>query len=331
MREALFYRKEGENVRCLLCPHACLILANERGKCRVRISVDGKLNTLVYGNSDTERHYFHVDPIEKKPLYHFYPGSFSLSFGTPGCNLFCQNCQNWNLSQSTPSDIGEYFLKPEKIVELALQNNCKSISYTYSEPTIFYEYVLETSKIAKENDIKNVWVTNGFINPKPLKEILPYIDAMNIDLKSFSDDFYKDVCGGRLPPVLETIKTSFKETHIEITNLLIPTLNDSEVDIQKLVDFISELSPDIPLHFSSYRPMYKMEIRPTPADTLYKAKVIAEKKLKYIYLGNIPTSNDTLCPNCNNAVIKRNFNLKINLIDGKCSFCGTKAPVIYTY
>ncbi|NMC77188.1 MAG: AmmeMemoRadiSam system radical SAM enzyme, partial [Candidatus Methanofastidiosa archaeon] len=180
-------------------------------------------------------------------------------------------------------------------------------------------------------DIKNVWVTNGFINPKPLKEVLPFIDAMNIDLKSFSDDFYKDVCGGRLSPILETIKTSFKETHIEITNLLIPTLNDSESDIQKLVDFISELSPDIPLHFSAYRPMYKMEIRSTPADTLYKAKAIAEKKLKYIYLGNIPTSNNTLCPNCNNTVIKRNFNLKINLIDGKCSFCGSKIPVIYTY
>jgi pyruvate formate lyase activating enzyme len=139
------------------------------------------------------------------------------------------------------------------------------------------------------------------------------------------------VCGGRLSPILETIKTSFKETHIEITNLLIPTLNDSESDIQKLVDFISELSPDIPLHFSAYRPMYKMEIRSTPADTLYKAKAIAEKKLKYVYLGNIPTNNDTLCPNCNNTVIKRNFNLKINLIDGKCSFCGSKIPVIYTY
>jgi len=331
MREALFYRKEGENIRCLLCPHACLISANERGKCRVRINISGKLNTLVFGNSDTEKHYFHVDPIEKKPLYHFYPGSYSLSFGTPGCNLFCQNCQNWNLSQITTSDISANFLKPEKIVELAIQNNCKSISYTYSEPTIFYEYVLETSKIAKENDIKNVWVTNGFINPKPLKEVLPFIDAMNIDLKSFSDDFYKDVCGGRLSPILETIKTSFKETHIEITNLLIPTLNDSESDIQKLVDFISELSPDIPLHFSAYRPMYKMEIRSTPADTLYKAKAIAEKKLKYVYLGNIPTNNDTLCPNCNNTVIKRNFNLKINLIDGKCSFCGSKIPVIYTY
>lgn len=331
MREALFYRKEDTNQRCLLCPHSCLIKPNERGKCRVRANLDGKLNTLVFGESDSEKLYFHVDPIEKKPLYHFYPGSYSLSFGTPGCNLFCQNCQNWNLSQATPSDISEYFLKPEKIVDLAIQNNCKSISYTYSEPTIFYEYVMETSKIAKEKGIKNVWVTNGFINPKPLKEALPFIDAMNIDLKSFSDEFYNEICGGRLSPILETIKTASKETHIEITNLLIPTLNDSNEDIEKLVDFVSNLSDEIPLHFSAYHPMYKMEIPPTPTETIYNAKAIAEKKLKYVYLGNIPTNNDTLCPNCKNIIIKRNNKLKINLENGKCSFCKTKIPIKYTY
>ncbi|NMC59978.1 MAG: AmmeMemoRadiSam system radical SAM enzyme [Candidatus Methanofastidiosa archaeon] len=331
MREALFYKKEEDNVRCMLCPHACLIPQNERGKCRVRINLDGKLNTLVFGESDHEKNYFHVDPIEKKPLYHFFPGSYSLSFGTPGCNLFCQNCQNWNLSQSTPNDISDSYLNPEKIVDLAIQNNCKSISYTYSEPTIFYEYCIETSKIAKKNEIKNIWVTNGFINPQPLKEVLPYIDAMNIDLKAFSDNFYKEICGGRLAPVLETIKTSLKETHIEITNLLIPTLNDSETDIEKLVDFISTLSDEIPLHFSAYRPMYKMQIRSTPTETLYKAKEIAEKKLKYVYLGNIPTNNNTLCPNCKNIVIKRNFDLNINLSSGKCSFCGEKIPIKYTY
>ena len=218
MRDALFYIKENGDMRCLLCPHACLIAPNERGKCKARINLDGKLKTLVYGESDSEKLYFHVDPIEKKPLYHFYPGSYSLSFGTPGCNLFCQNCQNYTLSQSAPDDIGDHFLKPEKIVELAKAYECKSISYTYTEPTIFYEYLMDTSKIAKEEGIKNVWVTNGFINPKPLREALPYIDAMNIDLKAFSDEFYQNVCGGRLRPVLETIKTAFKNTHIEITN-----------------------------------------------------------------------------------------------------------------
>lgn len=327
MREALFYKKEKDGMRCLLCPHACLISPNERGKCRTRINLEGKLNTLVYGESESEKLYFHVDPIEKKPLYHFYPGSYSLSFGTPGCNLFCENCQNYTLSQSRPDDIKDHFLKPLKIVELAKANNCKSISYTYTEPTIFYEYLMDTSKIAKESDVKNVWVTNGFINPKPLREALPYIDAMNIDLKAFSDEFYQNICGGRLKPVLETIKTAFKETHVEITNLLIPTLNDSDEDIEKLVDFISELSVEIPLHFSAYRPMYKMEIKSTPNPTLYRAKEIAEKKLKYVYLGNVLANNDTFCPNCKNVVIKRTFGVKNCLIADKCSICNTKIPI----
>jgi len=328
MREALFYRKKEEDMSCLLCPHVCLIAPNGRGKCRTRINLDGKLKTLVYGESDSEKMYFHVDLIEKKPLYHFYPGSYSLSFGTPGCNLFCQNCQNFDLSQSTLGDIGEHFLKPDKIVELAKIQGCKSISYTYTEPTIFYEYLMDTSKIAKESYIKNVWVTNGFINPKPLKEALPYIDAMNIDLKAFSEEFYQNICGGKLRPVLETIKTVFRETHIEITNLLIPTLNDSNEDIEKLVDFVSELSDEIPLHFSAYRPMYKMGIESTPYDTLTRAKEIAEKKLKYVYLGNVPANNDTLCPTCKNTVIKRNYRVKIDLIDEKCSICKTKIPII---
>lgn len=327
MREALFYVKENGDMRCLLCPHACLIAPNERGKCKARINLDGELKTLVYGESDSEKLYFHVDPIEKKPLYHFYPGSYSLSFGTPGCNLFCQNCQNYTLSQSTPNDIKDNFLKPEKIVELAKTHDCKSISYTYTEPTIFYEYVVDTSKIAKKQGIENVWVTNGFINPKPLREALPYIDAMNIDLKSFSDEFYQNVCGGKLRPVLETIKTALKSTHIEITNLLIPTLNDSDEDIKKLVDFVSELSDEIPLHFSAYRPMYKMEIKPTPTETLYRAKEIAEKKLKYVYLGNVPANNDTFCPKCKTNIIKRNYGVKISLINDKCPICKTKIPI----
>lgn len=327
MREALFYVKENGDMRCLLCPHACLIAPNERGKCKARINLDGELKTLVYGESDSEKLYFHVDPIEKKPLYHFYPGSYSLSFGTPGCNLFCQNCQNYTLSQSTPNDIKDNFLKPEKIVELAKTHDCKSISYTYTEPTIFYEYVMDTSKIAKKQGIENVWVTNGFINPKPLREALPYIDAMNIDLKSFSDEFYQSVCGGKLRPVLETIKTALKSTHIEITNLLVPILNDSDEDIKKLVDFVSELSDEIPLHFSAYRPMYKMEIKPTPTETLYRAKEIAEKKLKYVYLGNVPANNDTFCPKCKTNIIKRNYGVKISLINDKCPICKTKIPI----
>lgn len=327
MRGALFYVKENGDMRCLLCPHACLIAPNERGKCKARINLDGELKTLVYGESDSEKLYFHVDHIEKKPLYHFYPGSYSLSFGTPGCNLFCQNCQNYTLSQSTPNDIKDNFLKPEKIVELAKTHDCKSISYTYTEPTIFYEYVMDTSKIAKKQGIENVWVTNGFINPKPLREALPYIDAMNIDLKSFSDEFYQNVCGGKLRPVLETIKTALKSTHIEITNLLIPSLNDSNEDIKKLVDFVSELSDEIPLHFSAYRPMYKMEIKPTPTETLYRAKEIAEKKLKYVYLGNVPANNDTFCPKCKTNIIKRNYGVKISLINDKCPICKTKIPI----
>jgi pyruvate formate lyase activating enzyme len=186
---------------------------------------------------------------------------------------------------------------------------------------------MDTSKIARKEGIKNVWVTNGFINPKPLKEALPYIDAMNIDLKAFSEEFYQKICGARLRPVLETIKTAFRETHIEITNLLIPTLNDSDEGIKKLVDFVSELSDEIPLHFSAYRPMYKMEIKSTPTDALYKAKEIAEKKLKYVYLGNVPSDNDTICPTCKNIVVKRTYGVKISLIDDKCPICNTKIPI----
>lgn len=327
MREADYYKKEDQNIQCLLCPHFCIIISHERGKCRTRINLDGKLNTLVYGESDLGDHYFHVDPIEKKPLYHFYPGSYSLSFGTPGCNLFCQNCQNYNLSQATPRDIGESYLSPEKIVELAYKNKCKSISYTYTEPTIFYEYAMDTSKIAKEKKIKNVWITNGFINPKPLKKALPYIDAVNIDLKALSEEFYQDVCGAKLKPILKTIETAFESTYIEITNLLIPNLNNSDEDIQKLVDFVSELSCEIPLHFSAYRPTYKMEIESTPPETLHRAKEIADKKLKYVYLGNIATNNDTLCPKCKSSVIKRNFKVRIDLVDGKCPFCDTIIPI----
>ncbi len=331
MREAYYYKKEGSDMRCLLCPHVCLISPNERGKCRARLNLEEKLSTLVYGESDSGDYFFHVDPIEKKPLYHFYPGSYSLSFGTPGCNLFCKNCQNYNLSQSNPNDIKDSCLKPEKIVDMAYERNCKSISYTYTEPTIFYEYVLDTSKIAKDKSLKNIWITNGFINPLPLKEALPYIDAMNIDLKAFTDEFYQSVCGARLSPVLKTIETAFEYTHIEITNLLIPTLNDSDEDIQKLVNFISELSDEIPLHFSAYRPSYKMKIKSTPSETLFRAKDIAEQKLKYVYLGNISTDNDTLCHNCKNPVIRRNFKIRIDLVGKKCPTCGTKIPIKIDY
>ncbi len=283
MKEAMYYEGLPEcKVKCLLCPQGCKISDGKVGFCRVRKNEAGKLYSLMYNRMTS----LALDPIEKKPLYHFHPGKYILSVGTKGCNMACPFCQNWSISQDDGCLTEE--ISPHELVQKAKEYKSFGIAYTYNEPFIWYEFVLESSNLAKAQGLCNVLVTNGFVNPKPLKDLLPYIDAMNIDLKSMDDDFYRKVCKAGLGPVLETIKSSHKRCHIELTNLIIPTLNDSQENFEKLVDWVVQnLGTQVPLHFSSYFPCFKMDIPSTPIRTLEKAYEIAKKKLKYVYLGNV--------------------------------------------
>ncbi len=283
MKEALFYKETGnKTVQCFLCPHLCRIGEGHTGFCGVRSNKAGKLYSINYGRVASVA----LDPIEKKPLYHFHRGEFILSAGTVGCNLSCLFCQNWSISkevQSPTESITSRFL-----IDKAKQLGSFGIAYTYNEPFVWYEFVYETAKLAREEGLKNVLVTNGYVSPEPLEEILPFIDAANIDLKSIRDEFYKKVCSGRVAPVLETIKKSCKACHVELTNLIIPTLNDSTEDLSGLVDWIYEnVGDSVPLHFSRYVPGDKMTLPPTPVATLKKAEEIAGSKLKSAYLGNV--------------------------------------------
>ncbi len=283
MQEALFYKDTGKGaLQCFLCPHLCGIKEGKTGFCGVRTNKGGKLYTANYGRVASVA----LDPIEKKPLYHYHRGEYILSLGTIGCNLSCLFCQNWSISQQvqTPTEP----ITPEEAIAKARQVNSFGIAYTYNEPFIWYEFVAETARLAKQQGLKNVLVTNGYVMPEPLRELLPLIDAMNIDLKSIRDEFYRETCCGRVSFVLETIKTSAKSCHVELTNLIIPTLNDSEEDLSALVDWVYEnVGDSVPLHFSRYFPCYKMTLPPTPVETLKKAEAIAKKKLKYVYLGNV--------------------------------------------
>ncbi|MCQ9207927.1 MAG: AmmeMemoRadiSam system radical SAM enzyme [Omnitrophica bacterium] len=269
-------------VRCLLCPHYCLLKKGQTGKCGVRKNEYGRLFSLVYGEATS----IALDPIEKKPLYRFHPGSSILSLGTKGCNLKCPWCQNWSISQDLSSATQK--ITPREIVARAKQLDSLGIAYTYNEPFIWYEFVCDTAKLAHKEGLKNVLVTNGYVNQKPLEEIIDFIDAMNIDVKSMNEGFYQKHCQGKLAPVLNTAEFSTDKCHIEITNLIIPTLNDGKEDLERLVDWIAEkLGEDTPLHFSRYFPCYKIDIPPTSKEKLKTAEDIARKKLRYVYLGNL--------------------------------------------
>ncbi|MDD5680390.1 MAG: AmmeMemoRadiSam system radical SAM enzyme [Candidatus Omnitrophica bacterium] len=283
MKEALYYKEESGKIRCLLCPNDCLIPGGKRGLCGVRVNKDNKLYTEIYNRVTSVA----LDPVEKKPLYHYHRGEYILSLGTKGCNFACPWCQNWTISQDHDTPTEE--ITKEKAVEKAKKLGSFGIAYTYNEPFIWFEFVLECAKFARENGLENVLVTNGYVNKAPLEEILPYIDAMNIDIKSIDETFYKKYCLGKLKPVLENTKRAAeKGVHVEITNLIIPTLNDSKEAIETFVDWIfRSLGPETPLHFSRYFPCYKMSLPPTPLSTLEMAKEIADKKLKYVYLGNV--------------------------------------------
>jgi len=334
-KEALHYKKiDKDTVACLLCPRACVLKNGQRGFCRVRESKDGKLYTLVYELPCA----VHVDPIEKKPIYHMLPGSKSFSIATAGCNLRCKFCQNWQISQEAPESTHNKYLACAEVVKQAQGYNCRSIAYTYSEPNVFYEYMLDTARIAREHGIKNVWVTGGFINPRPLEILCGTIDAANIDLKGFSDKYLREVCDERLKPLLEAIKiTRERGVWVEITNLIVPTLNDDMRMIKDMCLWIKEnLGADTPLHFSRFWPMYKLKnLPPTPIETLRLAKNIAEGAgLNFVYIGNVPEelSSDTLCPHCKKVLIHRlGFSiLKNNIVDSKCKFCGARIAGIWS-
>ncbi len=312
MKEATFYEvidKEKKVVQCALCNHRCRIKEGRRGICHVRENQEGKLVSLVYGRLISE----HIDPIEKKPLFHLLPASLSFSIATVGCNFRCRHCQNFEISQYPRLKSGQIpgtDRTPEQVVEAAKQQGCQSISYTYIEPTIFFEFAYDTAKKAHAAGIKNVFVSNGYTSPEATREIAPYLDANNIDLKAFTDKFYKEVSGAKLQPVLDTIKL-MKElgVWVEVTTLVIPGWNDSDGELHDIADFLVNVDPHIPWHVTRFHPTFEMTDRPpTPANTLRRARDIGlQAGLKYVYTGNIPgeEGENTFCPKCGEKVIER--------------------------
>ena len=309
-KEAMLYERLNENqVHCMLCAHQCKIILGGFGACGVRQNIEGTLYTLVYGEAIAS----HIDPIEKKPLYHFFPGSTSYSIATIGCNFRCGFCQNWQISQISKreeSQLSRYELMPQAVVEEAKQRDCASISYTYTEPTIFFEYAYDTAKLAKAAGLYNNFVTNGYMSKEALDQISAYLDAANVDLKSFREDYYQRHCKAHLQPVLESIKYMKKlGIWVEITTLVIPGENDSEEELYDIARFISSLSNDIPWHVSRFHPDYQYTSRPaTPLDTLQKAYTIGKEcGLRYVYLGNVLEGNNTHCYRCGSLLIKRDY------------------------
>jgi pyruvate formate lyase activating enzyme len=329
--EAMFYESMDENrVRCNLCHHQCKIKESKSGICGVRENRGGNLYTLVYGKIIAE----HIDPIEKKPLFNFLPGSKAFSIGTVGCNFHCKHCQNFDISQYPHEHGGEIVGQdrtPEQIVASAKAAGCETIAYTYTEPTIFYEFALDTAVLAQKEGIKNVFVSNGYMSGKAVQQIAPYLDAINIDLKAFTDKFYRDVCGARLNPVLESIQLMKKlGGWVEVTALIIPGLNDGEQELHDIARYVKSIDPNIPWHVSQFYPAYKLVDRPpTSVATLRRAREIGmEEGLRYVYEGNAPGEGgeNTYCHVCGTMLIERDgLELMRNrLQDGKCPECGTK-------
>jgi pyruvate formate lyase activating enzyme len=325
-----YYSKQDKSIICHLCPHNCVINDGKFGLCKTRTNINGEFFSTAYGRPSS----IHIDPVEKKPLYHYMPGTRILSLGTLGCNLFCIGCQNHDISRSEVSLDEEYYT-PQMIVDMALKADIKMIAYTYNEPTIFFEYMIDIAKIAKKHGIKNVMVSNGYINKEPLKELVKYIDAANIDLKGLSEKFYKDYAHAKLVNVLETLKyiskhnkNSRHKVWLEITNLIIPKHNDDMDEIEKICVWIcNNVGTETPLHFSRFYPDYKaQDVNVTPHDSLIQAKNVALKNgLKYVYIGNIGSIEDTYCQKCDNLLISRQGMIRTVGLTGKkgneCSEC----------
>ena len=325
--KALLWEKKRKNIRCLVCHRHCLIAEGKTGYCRVRKNKNGELIALNYGKTMG----LPIDPIEKKPLFHFKPGSHCTGVSTYGCNFRCQHCQNYDLSMEWTEQMLEKvpFTAPKTIVDLTLKNNAQGIAYTYTEPTIFTEYALDTMKQAHKFGLYNVWVSNGYMSDDTLKLIKPYLDGINVDLKG-NKKFYKEVCGNvDIEKVKENIAWLHKnKVHVEVTNLIIPGFNDSKEDFEEVSDFILSLSEEIPLHFTRFFPAYKMaDKRPTDVNVLKQAKEVADKKgLQYVYVGNVPEEENSFCPHCRALLVKRfGFLPEIIELEGdKCGKCGKK-------
>lgn len=332
--EARYYQKlEDREIECRLCPRFCRLGDLERGYCGVRENQGGTYYTLVYGKACTAN----VDPIEKKPFFHFLPTSRSLSIATAGCNVNCRFCQNWEISQVRPEQIRHFDLPPQAVVDAALRNSCPVIAYTYSEPLVFFEYMVDTSVAARDRGIKNVVVTGGHTNPEPFQELLQVVDAVKIDLKSFRQDFYTKYVRGELQPVLDAIKAvSRSSAWLEIVYLVIPSLNDAPHDLRDMSRWVlQEVGQDVPVHFSRFHPYYLMKnLPPTPVSTLERARDIAlEEGLSYVYIGNVPghEAENTYCPECRTIVVRRRgYEIRsINLTDGRCSSCSHPIPGVW--
>jgi pyruvate formate lyase activating enzyme len=332
-RDARFWKKVGDKkVQCTLCSHNCEIDVEMLGICRVRKNEDGKLYTLIYGSCSSMA----ADPIEKKPLYHFYPGTNVFSLGTVGCNFKCKHCQNSSISAAMPDYSHLRNIMPEQTIELAREQICQGIAWTYNEPTIWHEFSFDSAKLAKKAGLYTVYVSNGYINEDPLREISPFLDAINVDVKAFDDDFYKKVCKARLDPVLKTCELARElSIHLEVTYLVIPGYNDSVDEVRQFCRWVvDKLGSSTPVHFSRFHPDYRMtDVPMTPIETMLKIYDIAkETGIFYPYLGNVPLGEyeNTICPNCGNICIERcGYSVTLNGIeDGKCAKCGTSIPIV---
>jgi len=332
--EAFHYTSSSSQVQCQVCPNRCTLSPGDRSICRSKVNIGGKLYSLAYGNPCS----VNVDPIEKKPLNHFYPGTSVLSIATTGCNFRCLNCQNWEISQKKPEEVSHTELFPADVVKTAKGEKTPSIAFTYSEPITYYEYTHDTAKLAREAGLKNVLVSNGYINKGPLLQLAEYVDGANINLKSFDNSLYASLNGGTLQPVLETFKTLHQEgVWFEMTTLVVPTyVDDSEMIKRMCAWILEELGPDYPLHFLRFFPQYKLtRLPPTPIETLERLRDLALKEgIHYVYLGNVPGHKGchTYCHHCGETLIERNgYNLnQFNMDNGRCKFCNTSIPGRWT-
>jgi pyruvate formate lyase activating enzyme len=334
-REGYAYRNLGDRqVVCLICPNHCALSPGDRSVCRSKVNVDGKLYSLAYGNPCA----VHIDPIEKKPLYHFAPRSTAFSLAAAGCNFRCLNCQNWEISQAKPHEVKHRELFPAEAAAMAKQAGCHTIAYTYSEPVTFYEYMLDTAQAAREAGLRNALISNGYINRGPLIDLCRVLDAANINLKAYSDAIYRKLNGGRLEPVLAALKTLHDHgVHLEITNLVVPTYVDDEDLVRRMCSWIlKEVGPDHPLHFLRFHPLYKLDrLPPTPVSTLVRFREIAfTEGIHYAYVGNVPNheGNHTYCHNCRRLLISRTgyFIREVHLNGNRCETCGTVVPGAWT-